>query len=205
LQYDNEEPSYDEYEGYMPPSDDKELEYIQAMSDEANASLSFNKLSSSSPITKLSMSSSSSVTSMSSFDNIKWQPRLEALRACYQCTPWVHRATWEFTPHDGITHIRNCNWCAKYKEHLTIAEAMKNITHDPTYESAWSICDQYEQKLIQLGWDLAHEGGQLSELEIKCWNSGTTNYKFRWMAGVTQTAVRPKNKMSSLRHSSVNA
>jgi hypothetical protein len=78
----------------------------------------------------------------------------------------VRGATWEFTPRDGITHIRNCDWCAKYKEHLTIAEAMKNITRDPTYESAWSIRDQYEQKLIRLGWDLAHEGGRLSEPEI---------------------------------------
>jgi hypothetical protein len=127
-QFDDEEPSYDEYEGYTPPSDDEELEYIRAMSDEANASLSFNELSSSSPITESSMSSSSSATSASSFDDVKWQPRLEALRACYQCAPWVRGATWEFTLHDGITHICNCDWCAKYKEHLTIAEAMKNIT-----------------------------------------------------------------------------
>jgi len=78
----------------------------------------------------------------------------------------VRGATWEFTPRDGITHIRNCEWCAKYKEHLVIAEAMTKITHDPTYESAWKTHDQYEQKLIRLGWDLAHEGGRLPEPEL---------------------------------------
>ena len=153
-QYDNEEPSYDEYEGYKPPSDDEELKYIRAMSDEASTS---------SPLMESSRSSISSAMSATSsditFENQDWQPHLEALRACYQHVPWVCRATWEFTPHDGITHICNCEWCTKYKEHLVIAEAMTKITHDPTYESAWKTHDQYEQKLIRLEWDLAHEGG----------------------------------------------
>jgi hypothetical protein len=61
--------------------------------------------------------------------------------------------TWEFTPHDGITHTFGCNICGKYKEHQIIAEAMG----DTLDSSAWKIRGTYEQDLIQLGWDLAHK------------------------------------------------
>jgi hypothetical protein len=37
-QYEDEESSYDEYDGYAPPSEDEELEYIRAMGDESEAS-----------------------------------------------------------------------------------------------------------------------------------------------------------------------
>ena len=160
-QYDDEESSYDEYEGYAPPSEDRELEYIRAMSDEAIMSpLLTDSSESSTP------GATSANTPNMQFDSVDWQSRLKALRACYQRAPWVCGAAWEFTPRDGITHIRNCEWCAKYKEHLFIAEAMRDVNKDHTDDSAWTMRDQYEQKLIRLGWDLAHEGGRLPEPEV---------------------------------------
>ena len=37
-QYEDEEPSYEEYDGYAPPSDDEEPVYIWAMNDRAGTS-----------------------------------------------------------------------------------------------------------------------------------------------------------------------
>ena len=67
--------------------------------------------------------------------------------------------TWEYTPQDGITHVRNCKVCANFKEHMIVSQLIDG-TKD---SSAWKIRDQYEQGLIRLGWDLAHEGGRLPQ------------------------------------------
>ena len=145
-QYEDEESSYDEYDGYAPPSEDDELEYIRAMGDvgEASTSLAPDELNTTStPI---------------SFDDVNWQVRRDAVKDCHQRAPWMPGADWEFTPRFGKTHIRNCEICAQYKEHLIVAE----VINKETISSAWKIGDQYEQKLVRLGWDLAHEGGQLS-------------------------------------------
>ena len=40
------------------------------------------------------------------------------------------------------------------------------LIHSKKDSSAGKIQDQYEQGLICLGWDLAHEGGRLSQTEI---------------------------------------
>jgi len=69
---------------------------------------------------------------------------------------------WEFTPQDGIMHVYNCKVCANFKEHILILE----LIHSKKDSSAGKIQDQYEQGLIRLGWDLAHEGGHLSQTEI---------------------------------------
>jgi len=91
------------------------------------------------------------------FDDIDWQSRREVLRRCYQRAPWVHGDAWEFTPRDGVTHPRGCDVCAKFKEHLIVAEAISRLD-EPDSSSAWKVRDKYEQELIRLGWDLAHEG-----------------------------------------------
>jgi hypothetical protein len=160
-QYDDEGSSYDEYAGYAPPSEDEELEYIRAMSDDASSSSTLFDSSESS-----TSDASSDQPPNTQFESVDWQSRLQAIRSCYQRAPWVRGAAWEFTPRDGITHIRNCEWCAKYKEHLFIAEAMRDAGMEHKDDSAWTIRDQYEQKLIRLGWDLAHEGGRLPEPEV---------------------------------------
>jgi hypothetical protein len=64
---------------------------------------------------------------------------------------------WEFTPHNGITHICECGVCTRFKEHCLVVEAPR----DDEESSAWKTRDKYEQDLIHLGWTLAHEGGQV--------------------------------------------
>jgi hypothetical protein len=89
-------------------------------------------------------------------DDVDWKPHREAIRRRFQRAPWLPADAWEFTPHDGITHTFGCDICGKYKEHQIIAEAMG----DTSDSSAWKIRGTYEQDLIQLGWDLAHEHGR---------------------------------------------
>ena len=117
------------------------------MGDESEASTSFTS------------SESSTNTAPTQFDDVTWQAHCDIIRDCHnhKHAPWIPGADWEFTPQFGITHICNCELCAKYKEHLVIAEAINGAT----VSSAWKICDQFEEKLVRLGWDLAHEGGQL--------------------------------------------
>ena len=52
--------------------------------------------------------------------------------------------------------------CTNYKEHILVLELM----HSKKDSSAGKIRDQYEQGLIHLGWDLAYEGGHLSQTEV---------------------------------------
>ena len=134
-QYEDEQSSYEEYDGYEPPSDYEEPVYIRAMSDEAVAS------NSPAPI---------------NFDDVEWEPRRDEIRRRFQRAPWLPKDTWEFTPRDGITHTFGCEICANYKEHHIVAEAIG----DTSDSSAWKIRGTYEQDLIRLGWDLAHEHGR---------------------------------------------
>jgi gag-polyprotein putative aspartyl protease/Zinc knuckle len=149
-QYEGEGSSFDEYDGYAPPSEDEELEYIRAMGDDSETNSSF------------ASSESSANTAPTQFDDVNWQTRRDIIRDCHKRAPWMPGADWEFTPQFGITHIRNCEVCAKYKEHLVVAEAINGAT----VSSAWKICDQFEEKLVRLGWDLAHEGGQLPHTTV---------------------------------------
>jgi hypothetical protein len=134
-QYEDEQSSYEEYDGYEAPSDYEEPVYIRAISDEAGPSTG------PAPI---------------NFEDVDWQPRRDAIRERFQRAPWLPKDAWEFTPRDGITHTFGCEICAKYKEHQIIAEAIG----DASDSSAWKIRGTFEQDLIRLGWDLAHEHGR---------------------------------------------
>jgi hypothetical protein len=134
-QYEDEQSSYEEYDGYEPPSDYEEPVYIRAMSDEAETN------NDPAPI---------------NFEDVDWEPRHEAIRERFQHAPWLPKDAWEFTPRDGITHTFGCEICAKYKEHHIIAKAIRNTADS----SAWKIRGTFEQDLIRLGWDIAHEHGR---------------------------------------------
>jgi len=140
-QYDDERSPYDDYNGYALPSDDEEPVYIRAMSDDEDAS---------------------SAPNPTQFSNVDWKSRRDILRGCYQQAPYLHGATCEFTPQDGITHPRACETCANYKKHLLVAEAIDRL-EDSEDSSAWKVRNKYEQELIRLGWDLAHEGGHVPQ------------------------------------------
>jgi hypothetical protein len=94
----------------------------------------------------------------SPLDSVGWQPRYEAIKQRYQHAPWIPGDAWEFTPRDGIMHIRNCETCATYKQHVMVAEAV----YHPSESAAWNIHKRYERDLIQTGWDIARENGRIS-------------------------------------------
>jgi hypothetical protein len=73
---------------------------------------------------------------------------------CYQHTPWLSHDAWEFTPHDRITHVCCCKVCELYKEHHLAADLLA----DEQGSYTWKACNNYEQDLVHLRWDLAHEG-----------------------------------------------
>jgi hypothetical protein len=73
--------------------------------------------------------------------------------------------TWEFTPRDGITHIRGCVTCADFKRHLIVEESC--VLVGASTSSTWSVQDKYEQELIQIGWDLAHDEGHVPQPEAR--------------------------------------
>ena len=80
-QYDNEESFYEEYDGYVPPSDDKEHVYIWAMSTEGGESPSSAlKSEHSSPAPK---GESTSSTAMK-FKDVDWKSCWEMLQNCFQ-------------------------------------------------------------------------------------------------------------------------
>jgi len=80
-QYDDEELFYEEYDGYVPPSDDEEPIYIWAMSTEGGESPSSAlKNECSSPAPK---GESSSSTAMK-FEDVDWKSCQETLRNCFQ-------------------------------------------------------------------------------------------------------------------------
>jgi len=150
---------YEEYDGYAPPSDNEEPIYIWAMSTEGGENPSSALESKhSSPAPK---GESSSSTTMQ-FEDVDWKSCRETLRNCFQQAPYMGSNPWEFTPQDGITHICNCKVCANFKEHILVSE----LIHSKKDSSAGKIQDHYEQGLIRLGWDLAHEGGRLSQTEV---------------------------------------
>jgi len=158
-QYDNEESFYEEYDGYAPPSDDEEPVYIWAMSTEGGESPSSALESEcSSPAPKEESSSSTAMQ----FEDVDWKSCREMLQNCFQQAPYMGSDPWEFTPQDGITHVCNCKVCVNFKEHILVLE----LIHSKKDSSAGKIRDQYKQELIHLGWDLAHEGGRLSQTEV---------------------------------------
>jgi hypothetical protein len=122
LQYDDEQPSYEEYDGYDAPSDDEEPVYIRAMNNEADVSMD---------------------PAPAKLDDTDWKPCRDAIRRRYQHAPWLPADAWEFTLGDGITHTFGCDICGKYKEHQIIAEAMG----DTSDSSAWKIQGTYEWDL----------------------------------------------------------
>ena len=140
-QYNDEDPHYDKFDGYDLPSENDEPVYIRAMGDKGEASSS----------------------STHPLDDLNWQSCCNTLRESYQCTPWMYGDTWEFTPRDGITHIRDCATCADFKRHLIVEES--RILAGMSTSSAWSVRDKFEQELIQLGWDLVHDEGCMPQPE----------------------------------------
>jgi hypothetical protein len=110
------------------PSDDDDLEYIRA-----------GRVDEATDIAPVLMTANN------------WQPQRDAIRQRYQRAPWLYDDTLEYTPKYGITHIRNCEPCAKFKEHLLQVELLESET-----SSAWKVRDRFEQDLVQLGWILAH-------------------------------------------------
>jgi len=70
-QYEDEQSSYEEYDGYEPPSDYEEPVYIRAMSNEAEAG------NSPAPI---------------NFNDVDWEPRRDAIRQRFQRVPWLPEA-----------------------------------------------------------------------------------------------------------------
>jgi len=163
-QFDDEKLSYEEYDSYAPPSDKEEPIYIWAInidselnfSVDGEQNVSVNKGLHSS----VNREANSSIDPIQ-FDDDDWKSCQDTLRNCYQCTPYMWNDLWEFTPCNGIMHMYNCVVCANFKEHIIVSE-FTNSTKD---SSAWKIQDQYKQGLIQLGWDLAHEGGCLPQQE----------------------------------------
>jgi hypothetical protein len=132
-QYEDKEPSYEEYNGYALPSDDEEPIYIWAMhKDEAGATLAPPQ-----------------------FDDVDWQSCRDIIQGGYQSAPWMPHNNWGFTLHDGITYIHGCRVCTRFKEYHLVAMALR----DKNKSSAWRICSKYKQDLIRLGWTLVHEGG----------------------------------------------
>jgi len=135
-QYDGEKSSSDEYDDSSLLSEDEEPIYIRTMNNEGGPSV---------------------MPASVQFEDADWQSRREVIRTTYQRSPWMSGATWEFTPRDGIAHVRGCGLCANFKEHLLVAGAVDIV--NPLESSAWKIRDNFEEDLIRLGWDLAHEGG----------------------------------------------
>ena len=148
-QYTDEDPPYEEYDGYDSPSEEDEPVYIRAMHEEETGA--------------------SAVPTQ--FDDASWQDRRNAIRLRYQRAPWMLGDTWEFTPRDGITHQRGCDKCASYKEHILRAEALEETKGS----SAWDTRNQYEQDLIRLGWTLAHEGRRVPHDEASAATLGAYN------------------------------
>ena len=139
-QYEGEKSSSEEYDNSSSPSEDDEPIYIRAMNYEAGPSNN---------------------PAPAQFEDADWQSHRDIIRSTYQRSPWMHGAIWEFTPRDGIAHIRGCGLCANFKEHLLVAGAVDTV--NPSESSAWKIRDNYEEDLIRLGWGLAHEGGRVSQ------------------------------------------
>jgi hypothetical protein len=176
-QYDDEDPRYNDFGGYDLPSEDEEPMYIQAMSDEGEAS------SSSSP----------------QLDDLNWGSCRDMLRESYQHAPWMYGDTWEFTPCDGITHIRGCMMCADFKRHLIVEESC--ILVGASTLSMWLVQDKYEQELIQIGWDLAHDEGHVPQLEA-CTLERRIHSLDRWSITCAGSLEWKRSKIESLQMTS---
>jgi len=139
-QYEDEKSSSEESDDSSSPSEDDEPIYIRAMNYEAGPSIN---------------------PAPAQFEYADWQSRRDIIRSTYQRSPWMPGAIWEFTPRDGIAHIRGCGLCMNFKEHLLVAGAVDTV--NPSESSVWKIRDNYEEDLIRLGWGLAHEGGRIPQ------------------------------------------
>jgi hypothetical protein len=127
--------AYDDFEGYALPSEDEEPIYIRAMHEQEP----------------------SASPTPPHFDDIDWQSRRTDVRTRYRRAPWMPHDAWEFSPNIGVTHVRGCDTCAHYKEHLTVAGALR----EEQRSLAWETRDKFERDLIHLGWILAQEGGRI--------------------------------------------
>jgi hypothetical protein len=134
-QYDEEQSSYEEFDGYEPLDDNDEPIYIRAMDTDGDANMS---------------------STPALFNDVDWQTRRDALKRLYQRAPCLPGDEWEFTPRDGITHIRGCQQCANHREHLLMGQ----VLGEEQGSSAWRIQERYEEDLIQIGWALAIEAGR---------------------------------------------
>jgi hypothetical protein len=134
-QYDEEQSSYEEFDGYEPRTDDDEPIYIRAMITDGDANMS---------------------SAPALFDDVDWQPRRDALKRLYQRAPCLPGDDWEFTPRNGITHLRGCQQCANQKEHVLVGQMLR----EERGSSAWKTQERFEKDLIQIGWTLAIEAGR---------------------------------------------
>jgi len=110
-QYDDEESSYEEYDGYVLPSDDEEPVYIWAMSTEGGESpSSVLKSERPSPAPK---GESSSSTAMK-FEDVDWKSCQEMLQNCFQQAPYMGsnllRSWTPFQFSAIFYHFIPCSW-----------------------------------------------------------------------------------------------
>ena len=152
-----EDPHLDEYDGYTLPADESDLEYMRFMVT-TTRSTNMPPLENGSdneplPMDDMQVDESDSGLEESSFymSDSTWKSRRDAIRDRYQRSHWIPYDQWEFRPHIGATHIRNCVICAEYKAHVIAADMHESIT------TAWKTRDRYEQDLVTLGWTLALE------------------------------------------------
>ena len=123
------------------------------------------------------------------FEEAEWQVWHNAIRACYQCDPWMPNDSIEFSLLNRITHSHCCGICANYKEHMLITQVMEENN-----SSAWWTHEWYEKDLIHLGWTLAHEGGQVPPKETRALTMSAINQTLE------QQNHQLKTQLEALRH-----
>jgi hypothetical protein len=125
-QYEEGDTSYEEYDGYAMPSEDNdsEVKYICA-SYEIKTSTSMYPLP---------------------HNDAHWELRCNEIHSCYEIAPWIPHDALEFTPQYSVTHMRGCNACINFKEHIIRANAFEGQD-----SFAWRACNKYEQDLMLLG------------------------------------------------------
>jgi Aspartyl protease/Zinc knuckle len=129
-QYDEDQTTYEEYDGYAMPSEDDEAEYIRAIHEDEDHS--------------------ETPPPPPQFEDADWEPRRNEIRVRYERAPWVPHDALEFTPQFSVTHIRGCNVCAAFKEHTVITQAIEGDN-----SIAWKVRDKFERDLVSLGWTMA--------------------------------------------------
>jgi hypothetical protein len=134
----NEEPFYEDYDGYEHPSDEDEPVYIRMVRDEE-------------------VDARTILAAGDKFNASGWQLKRDEIRRRYQRV-WTPDGEWEFTPRHGIAHDRSCDVCKSYIDHRLSAEGSGATANS----SAWKDRENYERDLVHLGWIIAYETERVS-------------------------------------------